>query len=336
MIIKSCIEQLMRGENLKNSVCQQVLDEMLDPAINPLQIAAFLVLLRAKQETAEELAAIVNALRNKMIVVPTEHAVLDIVGTGGDGLNTINISTGSALLAASCGIKVAKHGNRSVSSLTGSADVLEALGINIHMTPDLISKSIDKIGIGFCYSPNFHPMTQALRDFRKILNVPTTFNMLGPLLNPTHAAYIVLGVLNEKLLPVMADVLMQTGCSRSIVVHGMGLDEISCVGVTKVIEINNNQKVEYNIDALDYGLPRCNISDLRGGDAKLNAQLLLDTFKGNRGPIANTLILNTSVALYIYGLYPSIADAVAYASHILYSGAVLTLLNNWRMFSHEQ
>ncbi len=336
MILKSCIEQLMRGENLKNSVCQQVLDEMLDPEINPLQIAAFLVLLRAKQETADELVAIVNALRNKMIVVPTEHAVLDIVGTGGDGLNTINISTGSAILAASCGIKVAKHGNRAVSSLTGSADVLEALGINIHMTPDLIGQSIDKIGIGFCYSPSFHPMTQALRDFRKKLNVPTTFNMLGPLLNPTHAAYIVLGVSNEKLLPIMADVLIQTGCDRSIVVHGMGLDEISCVGRAKVIEINKNQKIEYSIDPLDYGLSRCQISDLRGGDAKLNAQLLLEAFEGNRGPIADTLILNAAVALYIYGLYPSITDAVVYASHTLYSGAALTLLNNWKIFSHEK
>lgn len=336
MILKSCIEQLMRGENLNNSICQQVLDEMLDPAINPLQIAAFLVLLRAKQETADELSAIVNALRKKMIIVPTQHAVLDIVGTGGDGLNTVNISTGSAMLAASCGIKVAKHGNRSVSSLTGSADVLEALGINIHMSPHLISQSIDKIGIGFCYSPDFHPMTQALRDFRKKLNVPTTFNMLGPFLNPTHAPHLLLGVFNESLLPMMADVLIQTGCDRSMVVHGMGLDEISCVNATKVIEINQNQKIEYTIDSLDYGLSRCQISDLRGGDANYNAQLLLDAFKGKKGPIADTLILNASVALYIYGLYPSIADAVAYASHILYSGAVLKLLNSWRMFSHEQ
>ncbi len=313
-----------------------MLDELLAPQSNPLHIAAFLVLLRAKQETADEIAAMVNALRHKMIVVPTSHAVLDIVGTGGDSLNTINISTGSALLAASCGIKVAKHGNRSVSSLTGSADVLEALGINIHMTPTLISQSIDKIGIGFCYSPNFHPLTQSLRDFRKKLNVPTTFNLLGPLLNPAQAAHLVLGVSHEKLLPIMADVLIQTGSDKSMVVHGMGLDEISCVGIVKVIEINNHQKNEYTIDSLDYGLPRCRIADLEGGDAKFNAQLLLDTFKGKRGPIADTLILNTAIALYIYGLYSSIADAVAYASHILYSGAVLKLLHNWRIFSNEQ
>jgi anthranilate phosphoribosyltransferase len=309
---------------------------MLDPANNPLQIAAFLVLLRAKNETADELSAIVKALQNKMIVVPTHHTVLDIVGTGGDGSNTVNISTGSAMLAASCGVKVAKHGNRSVSSITGSADVLEALGINIQLTPEQISKCIDEIGIGFCYSPNFHPMTQALRHLRKELNVPTTFNILGPLLNPANAAHIVLGVLDETLLQVMADVLIQTGSGRSVVVHGVGLDEISCAGPAKIIEVNGHNKFEYMIDSLEFGLARCSISALRGGDAKVNAQLLLDTFKGERGPIADTLILNAAVALYTYGLHPSIGEAVSNVSEILYSGAVLTLLNNWIEFSHDQ
>jgi anthranilate phosphoribosyltransferase len=336
MILKSSIEKLMRGEHLKGTVCQQALDEMLDPTINPLQIAAFLVLLRAKQETADELSAIVNALRDKMIVVPTDHAVLDIVGTGGEGLNSVNISTGSALLAASCGVKIAKHGNRSVSSLTGSADVLEALGVNIQLTPEQISKSIAQIGIGFCYSPNFHPVAQALRHFRKELNVPTTFNILGPLLNPANAKHTVLGVLNEALLPIMADVLVQTGSGRSVVVHSRGLDEISCIGPTRIIEINGKEKLEYMIDPLDFGLSRCNITDLQGGNANVNARLLLDAFKGKGGPIADTLILNAAVALYLYGLSPSINEAVSYASNNLYSGAVLTLLNNWIEFSHEK
>ncbi|MEN9450866.1 MAG: Anthranilate phosphoribosyltransferase [Pseudomonadota bacterium] len=334
MLLKSSIEKLMRGEDLQSYVCQQVVDEILCPTINPLQIAAFLVLLRAKNETADELSAIVKVLRNRMVVVPTEHTVLDIVGTGGDASNTINISTGSAILAASCGIKVAKHGNRSVSSLTGSADVLEALGVNIQLTPDQVSKSIDQIGIGFCYSPNFHPMTQALRLFRKTLNVPTTFNILGPLLNPANAAHIILGVLDEALLSIMSDVLIQTGGVRSVVVHSMGLDEISCVGPTKIIEVSNQEKHEYLIDPLQFGLQRCTISDLRGGDAKINARLLLDAFKGKHGPIADTLILNTAVALYIYGLYPSISEALLHARDNLYSGAGLRLLNNWIAFSY--
>lgn len=336
MILKSSIEKLMRGEDLNGMVCHQAIGEMLNPVNNPLQVAAFLVLLRAKQETADELSAIVNALRAKMIVVHTHHAVLDIVGTGGDGLNSVNISTGSALLAASCGIKVAKHGNRSVTSLAGSADVLEALGVNIQLTPEKISESIDQIGIGFCYSPNFHPMTQSLRHFRKALNIPTTFNILGPLLNPANAMHTILGVLDESLISVMADVLIQTGNGRSVVVHSMGLDEISCVGPTKIIEINEKNKLEYRIDPLDFGLSHCSIADLQGGDANVNAGLLLDAFKGKRGPIADTLILNAAVALYVYGRHPSIEEAVYHARDNLYSGAVLTLLNNWIEFSHEK
>lgn len=336
MILKSKIEKLMRGENLQSCDCQEALNEMLDPTVNPLQIAAFLVLLRKKRETVEELSAIVKTLREKMIKVPTDHTVLDIVGTGGDGFHTVNISTGSAILVASCGVKVAKHGNRSVSSLTGSADVLEALGVNIQLTPEQISKSILQIGIGFCYAPNFHPVTQALRELRKALNVSTTFNLLGPLLNPANAAHIILGVHDEALLPIMADVLINTGSDRSVVVHGMGLDEISCVGPAKILEVKQGEKQEWLLDPLELGFSHCNVSDLRGGGADVNAQILLDTFKGKRGPIADTFILNAAVALYIYGVHSSIAEALSHASDSLYSGAAFTLLNNWIGFSHEQ
>lgn len=336
MMLKESIEKLMRGEDLPSNLCKQVLDELLDPSVNQMQVAAFLVLLRAKTETAEELSAIVKSLREKMIVVPTKHDVLDIVGTGGDGFNTVNISTGSAMLAASSGIKVAKHGNRSVSSLTGSADVLEALGVNIQLTPEQVSKSIDQVGIGFCYSPNFHPMTQALRRLRKELNVPTTFNLIGPLLNPANASHIVLGVLNESLVPVIADVLIKTNTKRSVIVHGMGLDEISCAGSTKAIEVNGDDKEEYTINPLDYGFARCSISELRGGNPHENAEILLSIFKGKHGPIAETLILNAAVAMYIYGLHPSIGEAVSHASDKLYSGDVYTLLNNWIEFSHDK
>jgi anthranilate phosphoribosyltransferase len=335
MMLRPSIEKLMRREHLDSLACQQVFDEILDPNINPLQIAAFLMLLRAKQETAEELTAIVKVLRDKMIMVPTNSKVLDIVGTGGDGLNTINISTGSAILAASCGVKIAKHGNRSVSSLTGSADVLEALGINIHLTPDKISQCIEEIGIGFCYSPHFHPMMQTLRAFRKQLNLPTTFNILGPLLNPANALHTILGVFDEALMPIMADVLIQTGSKRSIVVHGSGLDEISCAGPVKIIETNGNEKNAYILDPLDFGLSRCSIEDLRGGDAETNARLLLNTFKGKRGPIAETLILNAAVALYIYGIHSSISAAILHASDNLYRGAAFTLLTKWIAFSYD-
>lgn len=335
MLLKASIEKLMRNENLSDALCQGAIDEMLNPTPNPLQIAAFLVLLRCKRETANELVSIVKALRAKMITVPTNHIVLDIVGTGGDGFNTVNISTASAILAACCGIKVAKHGNRSVSSLSGSADVLEALGVNIQLTPEKISKSIDEIGIGFCYAPAFQPVMQALRNFRKQLNVPTTFNYLGPLLNPAGAAHMVLGVADPTLTSTMSDVLMLMKNRRSVVVHGMGLDEISCVGPAQIIEIHQNKKIEYRLDPKEFGFSYCSIDDLRGGDANTNAKLLLDTFKGKKGPIADTLLLNTAVALYIYGASPSITEALSYARENLANGAALTLLNNWIQFTHD-
>lgn len=336
MILKKCIEKLMRGEHLIDALCQRAMDAILQPEANPLQIAAFLVLLRNKRETSEELFVIANALRSKMIPVPTNHPVLDIVGTGGDGAHTVNISTGSAILAASSGIKIAKHGNRSVSSLTGSADVLEALGVNIALSPEKISKSIDQLGIGFCYSPYFHPATQKLKDLRQQLAVPTTLNYLGPLLNPVSTAHIILGVADATQLSTMAEVLMRMNTRRSVMVHGMGLDEISCVGPASIIEIHNHTKTEYTLDPKDLGLSYCNIAELQGGDAKTNAKILLDTFKGKKGPIADTLILNVAMALYIYGSYPSIREAFSYARENLANGNALTLLNNWIEFSHDK
>lgn len=334
MILKCSIEKLMRKENLASDLCRQALEEMLS-AENPMQTAAFLVLLRAKPETTEELAAIVNTLRDKMLVVPTKHMVLDIVGTGGDGLNTVNISTGSAILAASCGVKIAKHGNRAASSLAGSADVLEALGVGTNLSPEKISMSIDQIGIGFCYSPNFHPVTCKLRELRKQLNVPTSFNLLGPLLNPANAMHLVLGVLDDALLIKMADLVKRTGNGRSVVVHGCGLDEISCVGPSKIIEITPKENIESVIDPVEFGLSYCRISDLQGGEAVTNAQLLLDAFRGKRKEIGETLILNAAVALYIYGIFSSIKEAIPFASEKLYGGAALTLLKNWVEFCHD-
>lgn len=335
MILKACVEKLMRGEHLTGNACQQVLNEMLDPNINPLHVAAFLVLLRAKKETAEELTAFVKVLRTKMVILPTHSSVLDIVGTGGDGFNTVNISTGSAILAASCGVKIAKHGNRSVSSLTGSADVLEALGVNTQLTASQISRCIEEVGIGFCYAPNFQPMTQALRAFRKQLNLPTTFNILGPLLNPAKHAHLLLGVMDAALMPVIAEVLSQTTSERSLIVHGNGLDEISCVGPVTMIEVNGLEKIPFTLDPLDFGFARCDITALQGGDAQTNAQLLLATFKGQRGPIAETLILNAAVALYLYGSHPSIAAAISHASDNLYRGAAFDLLTQWSEFSYD-
>jgi anthranilate phosphoribosyltransferase len=340
MILKESIEKLMHRENLNEESCKKVLTEMLLPETNPLHISAFLVLLRAKGETTAELNGMLTLLKQKMVPVPTKHKVLDIVGTGGDGAHTFNISTGSAILAASCGIKVAKHGNRAVSSLTGSADVLETLGINIHLKADKISQCIDEIGIGFCFAPHFHPALRELRSVRKSLNVPTTFNLLGPLLNPANPSYILLGVFNEKLLSLMAESIRKTDTVRALIAHSAGLDEISCLGTTKILEVFAGEIKEYVMDPQQYGFPLCRLEELQGGDAKVNAQLLLEVFsKGNlkkKQAAANTLILNCAMALYLYGMHNAIPDAVRHARENLESGAALTLLKKWSEFSHDK
>lgn len=335
MRLKFAIGKLMQHEDLDAKICQNAFTEMVSEGRNPLQTAVFLGLLRSKPETAEEISSIVEFLKNKMLRVSVSHATLDIVGTGGDGASTVNISTGSAILAASCGIKVAKHGNRAVSSQAGSADVLEALGLNINLSAEKISQSIDQLGFGFCYSPNFHSTLLSLRNLRKELNIPTTLNLLGPLLNPANPQYYLLGVLNENLLPIMAKVLQQTGTPRSMVVHGCGLDEISTVGITKILEITPTTIIESYLNPEQLGFTPCTVSDLHGGDATTNAQLLKNSFSGKKGAISDTLILNAAVALTLYGQSESVPEAIQYASDHLYRGSALKLLNNLIEFSHE-
>jgi anthranilate phosphoribosyltransferase len=340
MLLKTSIEKLMQGQNLDSQTCRQALTEMMATDANPLQTAAFLVLLRSKTETPEELSGMVAALKAKMITIDTPHRLLDIVGTGGDGAHTINISTGSAILAASCGVKIAKHGNRAVTSLAGSADVLEALGVNIHLSPEKIAAGIEEIGIGFCFSPNFHPAIRELRQLRRDLNVPTTFNILGPLLNPANPAHFLMGVYHESLMAPMAQTLKQMGVQRSIVAHGIGLDEISCAGPVRVLEISGAEIHESIIDAEKYGLGRCHLTDLQGGNAHDNAEKLLEVFSGQYShpaakAIADTLILNAAVALYLYGLHSSIAEAIRHAQESLFSARALILLKKWIAFTHD-
>lgn len=335
MILKSLIKKIMNGNDLDPNDCHAVLEVLLDPDVNALQVASFLTLLHAKGETVTEISTFVSDLRAKMLSVDIDYPVLDIVGTGGDGFHTVNISTGSALLAASCGVRVAKHGNRSVSSLTGSADVLEALGMNIHLNSQGVAHCIKTLGIGFCYSPHFHHITQTLRQLRKQLNIPTTFNILGPLLNPVKAQHLLFGVAEKKRMTLMADVLMQLNHKKSVIVHGCGLDEISGVGPADIIEINQGIKKDYTLDPLDFGIDRCRVDDLRGGDATTNAALLLEAFNGKKGPIADALILNAGMALYLYGIHLDIHDAIYHARETLYQGTVTSLLNKWVKLSNE-
>lgn len=335
MILKKSIEKLMRKENLSADECQQVINEIVIEDANVLQIAAFLVLLRAKSETADEIVEIVKALRDKMNRVSVDGKLIDIVGTGGDSAKTINISTGTAILTASCGAKVAKSGNRASTSQCGAADVLEQLGISLETPGEKIAEGIDQLGIGFFFSPNFNPAMQYLRNVRKQLNVPTTFNLIGPLLHPAQATHYLYGVYHENLLEIIAQVTYRLGVERALIVHGNGLDEISCLGPTKAIEVTPNGLKSFIINPVALGFKACHLTEIQGGTAELNAKLLLDALSGKPGPIADTLILNAAVALWIYGMHSSIEDALPHVKESISNGGALKLLERWIAFSKD-
>lgn len=335
-MLKELIEKLMHRQHLDRDKTESAFNTLLSDDMNPTQTAAFLVLLRSKPETVDEMVGIVKALRSNMISVPYKGKLLDIVGTGGDNAKTVNISTGAAILAAACGAKVAKHGNRAVSSLCGSADVLQKFGVNIELSADQVLDSINEIGIGFCYSPLFHPTMQKLREVRKELNIPTTINLLGPILNPANASHYLLGVYDKDLMELLAELLFQLGTERSLVVYGNGLDEISCLGVAEAIEVTPQGKNKIKINPEEYGIPLCELSELQGGDIELNAHLLYEVLSGRvSGAMANTVLLNTAVGLWLYGLYPSIDEAFAAAKEKLSAGEALALLKRWIAFSHK-
>lgn len=339
-MLKQHLATLMRGENLNALTCQQALSEILKDEANPLQIAAFLVLLRNKKETAEELSGMLSMLKKTMLPVEIRHRVLDVVGTGGDGAHTVNISTGSAILAASCGVYVAKHGNRAVSSRAGSADVLEALGVAIDLTPQRIQQCIDEVGIGFFFSPNLHPSMHRLRTLRQQLSVPTSLNLLGPFLNPAQPEHLLLGVYDPTLLPVLANLLYDLGTQHSMIVHGAGLDELSCAGDASVIEITSHGMRAYRLSPPSFGLTPCHVDDLKGGDARDNAALLKEIFTHGTTtrlrPISETLVFNAAVAHYLYGLSSSIEEGIEHAKTHLYDGSALRCLHRLIECSHDE
>jgi anthranilate phosphoribosyltransferase len=338
MPIKYCLEKLIAQQPLEKAVCQQALEAMLADDSNPIQTAAFLVLLHAKQETTEELTAMVCALQKAMIPVLLDEEVLAIVGTGGDRAHTVNISTASAILAASCGVKIAKHGNRAVSSKAGSADLLEALGIRIDLSPQHIAHSIHTIGIGFCYSPNFHPLLAKLRPIRNSLKIPTSFNLLGPLLNPAKPQHLLLGVYQPQLMPVMAQTVQALGTKRSLIVHGAGIDELSPLGPATIMEVTATTITQASLEPSFFGFKKACLKQLQGDDAKANAAIILHVLAGHAGPdhaIADSLILNAAAALYLSGHFASIYQAIELAKDHLYSGKALQLLKAWREFSHD-
>lgn len=329
-MMRQWIHALLDKNDLTKEECKEAVTTLITSA-NSSQAAAFLALLSAKGETVDELHGAFLALSEQMIPISIEYKVLDIVGTGGDGANSLNISTASAILAASCGVKIAKHGNRSVSSLAGSADVLEALGISIHATPEQIERQIAEMDIGFLFAPDYHPALKTLKPLRNDLKIRTLFNLVAPLLNPTGAEYLLLGVSDPKLLERYANLLMRLPIQHALIFHGAGLDELSCAGPIDVVEVAFGEKNAFILDATHFGLKRCTIEDLQGHDAAYNARKILEVFDGRQNAFADSLIFNAGVAISIYDSV-SIQEGINLAKKSLQGKKALALLEKWRAY----
>ena len=342
--LKPYLETLIAGERpLTADETEAAFGQILAGA-DAVQVGALLALLRARGESPTEVAGMVRAMNAacRRVELGDQKKALDIVGTGGDGADTINISTASVVLAAAAGCVVAKAGNRSVSSACGSADVLEALGVVVDLEPAQVQKCVDAVRIAFMFAPVNHPAMKTVAPVRKALGLRTVFNILGPMTNAAGAQHAVIGVFSADLLPLMAGALQQVGrVDHAVVIHGCGLDEISPLGPSRVVELRNTAPpgeprvydvTEYDLDPLkDLGVPRCTLEDLKGGGPEENAQKFKDILQGGTHTDAkrDAIVLNAGMGIYVYGLAPTIAEGCALARSTLESGKAASLLEEW-------
>jgi anthranilate phosphoribosyltransferase len=331
----SYLQLLLDKPSLTREEAEAAMTHILDET-DPHQTAAFLAILKYRGETASEVAGMVAALQKKALPVNVPFPVLDIVGTGGDLAHTVNISTGSALLAAACGIPIAKHGNRSISSRCGSADVLEAFGIDLEASSDQLTRFLQEVGIAFMFAPTYYPSLKKLASIRKGLKLPTVFNILGPLLNPAKAEYALIGVAHESTLELMSQVILQLGSmKRTLLFHGCGLDELTPLGKINAYEIQNGQRSRLEIDPTSLGFSPCSLEELQGGSAQLNASILKRAFAGEPSAVADALVLNAGAAVWIFGKASTLAEGVQIAREALQEGKTLELLKKWVALSNQ-
>jgi anthranilate phosphoribosyltransferase len=334
-VIQDALARLLDGHDLSREQAREVMGEIMRGEATPAQTGGFLVALRAKGESADEIAGCAEAMREHLLPVrPQRDDLVDTAGTGGDGARTLNISTAAALVAAAAGAAVAKHGNRAVSSACGSADVLEALGFNLELPPERIAGSIDRLGFGFMFAPAHHPAMRHAAPVRRELATRTVFNVLGPLTNPAGARAQVVGVYSPALVRILADVLVRLGARRAYVVHGAeGIDELSPAGPNLVCEVVDGRVVESTLDPLDLGIPRSSPHELRGGSPDENARAIREVFAGGDGGRRDATLLNAAGAIAAGGHAADLREGLDRAREAIDSGAAATRLEELVRFS---
>jgi anthranilate phosphoribosyltransferase len=327
-MIKEAIAKAMANEDLRESEMMEAMEEVMEGKATSAQIAAFITVLRMKGETVEEVTGAARIMRQKATRIDARSAIIvDTCGTGGDGMNTFNISTTTAFVVAAAGITVAKHGNRAVSSGCGSADVLEALGVDISPGPEIVEECIQQIGIGFLFAPRLHGAMKYALGPRREIGVRTIFNILGPLTNPAGATSQLLGVYDRRLTEMVANVLKNLGTKRAFVVHGLdGLDEATVTGETRVSELKDGLITTYNIDPVDVLGETYRGEELVGGDASINAQITKDVLTGKDGACRKVVLLNAALAIMAGEKAENIREGIAIAEECIDSGAAIKKL----------
>jgi anthranilate phosphoribosyltransferase len=336
-MIQEAIEELVAGKDLTAALMETAMEEIMSGKAQDSLIVSFLIALNKKVETAAELTAAASVMRRYVTRIKTnKEVILDTCGTGGDRRNTFNVSTAAAFVVAGCGITVAKHGNRSVSSCCGSADILEALGININMSTHNLERCLDEVGIAFLFAQNLHPAMKYAMPARKQIGSRTMFNLLGPLTNPAQATHQLLGVYDRRWLEPLAQVLGNLGVKHALVVHGEdGLDEITTTAQTLVSEEYGGKIKNYRISPEDFGLKRASLSDLTGGTVSDNARILLDILNAEFSPKRDIVLLNAAAAIYAADKAGSIQEAAGLAKKSIDSKEALQKLELLKTFSSK-
>ncbi len=335
-MIKEAIAKLILGTSLSMDEAAAAMEEIMEGQVTPAQFGAFVTALRIKGETVEEIAGMARTMRAKAVPVRVNGSVVDTCGTGGDGSATFNISTTAAFVVAGAGVKVAKHGNRAMSSQSGSADVLEALGVRLELTAEEVERCLEEVGMGFMFAPAFHPAMKYAAAPRREIGIRTVFNILGPLTNPAGAKAQLLGVADGSLVEKMAQVLKSLGSHHALVVHGEdGLDEITVTGKTQVGELKDGRIKSYSVTPDDFGLSRATRDSLKGGTAVENAAILRDILRGASGPRRDVVLINSAAALVAGDKAASLREGIELARQSIDSGQASAKLQQLIAFTQS-